>query len=62
MPALNSLQHPPQIRAEAFWALGDLQSANTQFRDAISQFPEDPMVRIRWGELFMGDLPVPGGL
>ena len=51
--SLNSLQHPPQIRAEAFWALGDLQSANTQFRDAISQFPEDPMVRIRWGELFM---------
>ena len=43
--SLNSLQHPPQIRAEAFWALGDLQSANTQFRDAISQFPEDPRNR-----------------
>jgi len=50
---LNTRDQPPQIRAEAFWALDDLQAANTQFREAISQSPEDPMVRIRWGELFM---------
>jgi len=46
-------RHPEQIRAEALWALGDLQGANTQFQAAFRVSPEDPMVRVRWGELFM---------
>ena len=50
---LFNREQPPQIHAEAFWALGNRQSANTEFQDAINQFPEDPMVRIRWGELFL---------
>lgn len=44
---------PPQIRAEALWALGDRQGANSQFQAAFNAFPEDPLVRVRWGELFM---------
>ncbi|MBT5485311.1 MAG: tetratricopeptide repeat protein [Gammaproteobacteria bacterium] len=50
---LHNREQTSQIRAEAFWAQGDLQNANTQFQDAIKRFPEDPMVRVRWGELFI---------
>lgn len=41
------------LRAEAFWALGDLQSANTQFQQAQDAQPGNPQVRLRWGELFV---------
>jgi len=41
-----------RIRAEVLWARGDLQGANTQFQTAFNAFPEDPLVRVRWGELF----------
>lgn len=50
---LNTPQQDPRLRAEALWAQGDLQGANTQFQQAFDDFPEDPMVRVRWGELFM---------
>lgn len=50
---LAGSQQPPQIRAEALWALGDRQGANTLFQTAFNAFPEDPLVRVRWGELFM---------
>jgi cellulose synthase operon protein C len=52
----NNLYTPAQpahIRAEVLWAQDNLQGANSQFQQAINDFPEDPMVRVRWGELFM---------
>ncbi len=44
---------PAQIRAEVQWAQGNLQDANTQFQQAFNDSPDDPMVRVRWGELFI---------
>ena len=52
----NRLYSPEQsalIRAEVLWAQGNLQGANSQFQQAITDAPDDPMVRVRWGELFM---------
>ncbi|NIW23872.1 MAG: tetratricopeptide repeat protein, partial [Gammaproteobacteria bacterium] len=43
----------PRVRAEAAWSLGDLRAANTQFQEAIDQYPDDPRLRTRWGELFV---------
>ena len=40
-------------RAEAWWALGDVKSANEVFRDAIKAQPENPDLRVRWGHLYM---------
>ncbi|HTR00085.1 MAG TPA: hypothetical protein VMH83_08840, partial [Candidatus Acidoferrum sp.] len=42
----------PGIRAEALWALGDLQGANAAFRQAVDAEPKNAMLRVRWGELF----------
>lgn len=44
---------PARIRAEALWALGDPQGANAMFQQAIEDEPENPLVRLRWGELFL---------
>ncbi len=48
------LQGTPSIaiRAEAAWALDDLQAANRLFREAVAASPEDAAVRVRWGDLF----------
>ncbi len=43
----------PAIRAEGLWALGDLQGANTAFQDAYNAEPQNALVRVRWGELYM---------
>ena len=43
---------PPAIRAEAAWALGDLQLANNLFRAANNENPDDAATRVRWGDLF----------
>jgi tetratricopeptide (TPR) repeat protein len=51
--ALRARDADPRIRAEAAWSLGDLRGANTQFQAAIEQYPEDPRLRTRWGELFV---------
>lgn len=40
------------IRAEAVWALGDLQAANGLFQQAVNAEPQNALLRIRWGELF----------
>jgi len=40
------------IRAEAAWALDDLQLANRLFRDASARFPDEASIRVRWGDLF----------
>jgi tetratricopeptide (TPR) repeat protein len=41
-----------RIKAEAARSLGDRQGANSYFRTAVEQFPEDPALRVRWGNLF----------
>lgn len=40
------------IKAEAAWALGNLQLANQLFRDAAGEYPGDASIRVRWGDLF----------
>lgn len=40
------------IRAEAAWALNDLQLANRLFQQAMRANPEDVAARVRWGDLF----------
>ncbi|HHX81662.1 MAG TPA: hypothetical protein GX696_01600, partial [Pseudomonadaceae bacterium] len=46
---LLAVTQPALIRAEALWALGDLQGANGMFQQAQNAEPESPLVRIRWG-------------
>ena len=43
----------PAARAEGFWGLHDLQTANTEFRKAVGARPKDAMLRVRWGRLMM---------
>lgn len=50
---LLALSQPVLIRAEALWALGDLQGANGMFQQVQNEEPENALVRIRWGDLFM---------
>ncbi|MDR2215544.1 MAG: tetratricopeptide repeat protein [Nevskiaceae bacterium] len=42
------------VRAEANWALGNLQPANDLFRQAVAANPRGIVPRLRWGRLFMG--------
>ncbi|MDE0440937.1 MAG: tetratricopeptide repeat protein [Gammaproteobacteria bacterium] len=46
------------LRAEAAWALGDIQLANGLFRSATKSAPDDAVVRVRWGELFLSTYQV----
>ena len=48
----------PALRAEAAWALGDIQLANGLFRSAAQASPGDAAVRVRWGELFLSTYQV----
>ena len=41
-----------EIKAEAAWALGELELANQHFRFATSVNPDDASIRVRWGDLF----------
>lgn len=43
---------PTAIRAEAAWALRDLQMANRLFQAAVREHPEDADIRTRWGDLY----------
>jgi tetratricopeptide (TPR) repeat protein len=40
------------VRAEAAWALNDLQTANNWFKEAMRENPEDVLTRVRWGDLY----------
>ena len=40
------------IRAEAAWALNDMQLANNLFRAANNENPDDAATHVRWGDLF----------
>jgi tetratricopeptide (TPR) repeat protein len=42
-----------RIKADAARASGDVRSANRFFQIAIEEYPEDPALRTRWGELFI---------
>lgn len=42
----------PAIKAEASWALGNLQQANQWFRTAVGDAPGDHPTKVRWGDLF----------
>jgi len=41
-----------RIKADAARAAGDTRGANGFFQAAIKEYPEDPALRTRWGELF----------
>ena len=50
--ALRAGTAPAAIRAEAAWALNDLQAANQLFRAAVHASPDVARLRVRWGDLF----------
>ncbi len=50
---LQAAQTPIAIRAEANWALGDMQGANSLFQEAVKAEPKNAMLRVRWGELYL---------
>ena len=41
------------VQAEAAWALGDIQRANTLFREATNANERSAQPRVRWGRLFL---------
>ncbi len=41
-----------RIKADAARASGDVRAANSFFQAAVKEYPEDPALRTRWGELF----------
>lgn len=43
----------PFARAEGYWGLGDLYKANDEFRAANDAVKNDPVRRVRWGQLFV---------
>jgi tetratricopeptide (TPR) repeat protein len=43
----------PRIKADAARATGDVRAANAFFQAALKEYPEDPALRTRWGELFL---------
>jgi len=43
----------PAVRAEAWWALGDVKQANEVFRAAIDADESNPDLRVRWGYLYV---------
>ena len=40
------------VKAEAAWALKDLQTANSWFQQAMRENPDDVATRVRWGDLY----------
>ena len=43
---------PAAAKAEAAWALNNLQQANEWFRAALGAAPDDFRTKVRWGDLF----------
>jgi tetratricopeptide (TPR) repeat protein len=50
---LRAQDPDPRIKADAARAAGDVRAANSFFQTAINQYPDDPALRARWGELFL---------
>ena len=42
-----------RVRGEASWSLGDLRTANSYFQTALEIYPDDALVRARWGRLYL---------
>lgn len=42
----------PAVKAEAAWALNDMQQANRWFQKATGDTPDDVATLVRWGDLF----------
>jgi cellulose synthase operon protein C len=51
--ALATDSKDTRIRADAARASGDVRGANGLFQAAIKEYPQDPSVRVRWGDLFL---------
>ncbi len=51
--ALVRGNNPTEIQAEAMWALGDLYSADNLFERAAELAPENAMIFVRTGELYL---------
>jgi cellulose synthase operon protein C len=51
--ALTTNPKSVAVLAEALWALGDLQGANTAFQQGVNAEPTNALLRVRWGELYM---------
>jgi tetratricopeptide (TPR) repeat protein len=49
---LRAQSPDPRIKADAARAAGDVRAANSFFQTAIDEYPDDPALRTRWGELF----------
>ncbi len=45
--------NPPEIQAEAMWALGDLHTADELFEQAAQLQPDNAMILVRTGELYL---------
>ena len=45
-------EQPAATKAEAAWALNNLQQSNTWFREAVAAAPDDLRTKLRWGNLF----------
>src|SRR4051794_18997754 len=43
----------PYLRAEGLWGLNRYEEAKNEFKKAMEVHPADPMVRVRWGRLFL---------
>jgi tetratricopeptide (TPR) repeat protein len=43
---------PAAVKAEAAWALNNLQQSNHWFRQAMAEDPTDHRSKVRWGDLF----------
>ena len=50
--ALLERDAAPAIKAEAAWALNDLQEANRWFQRALTDSPDETSTRVRWGDLY----------
>jgi tetratricopeptide (TPR) repeat protein len=42
----------PSVKAEAAWAMNDLQQANRWFQQAMRDKPDDAATLVRWGDLY----------
>ena len=51
--ALLAQSTDARIKGDAARATGDVRAANAFFQAALKEYPEDPALRTRWGELFV---------
>jgi tetratricopeptide (TPR) repeat protein len=42
-----------ETQAEGYWGIGNYKIANDLFKDAVKDNPKSPMLRVRWGYLYL---------